>query len=102
MSLPPNFAVHEPIDIENMEVQSRKTGVKLRWNERSKMETYEAGLVVDPEKDVRDVAYWLKGTFNVDFSKKRVTSLKGNRKFFIPGPVFKKDFEVRWHNVELD
>ena len=28
--------------------------------------------------------------------------MKGNRKFLIPGPVHRKDFEVHWHNVELD
>ena len=102
LSLPPKFAVHETVNVNDLELESRKAGVKLRWNERSKRENSQVGLTKDVETEVRDVSYWLKGTYNVDFSKKRVTSMKGNRKFLIPGPVHRKDFEVHWHNVELD
>ena len=98
MMLPPKFSVYEKIDVDQVELESRKTGVKLRWDERPK--AVNDGEI-DPVKTVKDTSYWLKGSFNVDFSKTRVTRLKGNRMFIIPKPV-KDDFEVRWHVAELE
>ena len=88
--LPPKFAVYENIDVKQMELDARKTGVKLRWDMMSQSENEG---VVDHVKMVQDTSYLWKGSFNVDFSKKRVTQLKWNRKYIIPKPA-RGDFEV--------
>ena len=98
MLLPPKFAVYENIDVNQMELDARKTGVKLRWDMMSQSENEG---VVDHVKMVQDTSYWWKGSFNVDFSKTRVTQLKWNRKYIIPKPA-RGDFEVRWHVAELE
>ena len=62
----------------------------------------EKGDNYDEEQEILDSSYWVKGLETVDFSKMRVTNLKGNRRFIIPGPVKNGCFELKWRNVEVE
>ena len=81
-------------------MQLRKGGVKLRWDLRSIEEN--DGQPVDKLAEVKKTSYWWKGSFNVDFSKIRVTSMKGNRRYIMPYPINKRDFEVIWEAARLE
>ena len=92
LSLPPKFAVQEEIDVDETELEVRRTGVMMRWSQREKE---ERGDNYDEEQEILDSSYWVKGLETVDFSKMRVTNLMGNRRFIIPGPVKNGCFELK-------
>ena len=71
----------------------------MRWTEREKEEKGEGH---DDNQEIVDSNYWLKGQSTVEFSNMRVTNLKGNRRFIIPGPIKKWCFELKWRNVEYE
>ena len=52
-------------------------------------------------EDPFECVSYLKGGSEVDWSRVRVTSLKGNRRYKNPGPVNEDDFEARWRSVEI-
>ena len=37
----------------------------------------------------------------VDWAKMRVTNMKGNRRLYMPGPITRNDYEIRWRNAEV-
>ena len=53
------------------------------------------GQPINLVEDVKKTSYWKKGSFNVDFTKMRVISMKRNRRFIMPKPINKRNFEVR-------
>ena len=95
LSLPPKYAFYEKLNFEDLRLEVRKAGVKMRWSERQKKEEF------DLEQDIRDSTAYIKGCNSVDFSRTRVTSFKDNRRVIVPGPVKEGTFEAKWMNAEI-
>ena len=105
--LPPKFALYEPIDIKDLDLEIRKGGVKGRWHYRDKEQhTNEDGEHVPPtiddlRKGVQEISPYLKGGEEVDFTKMRATGMKYNRRYHIPKPIRNGCFEVNYKRFEI-
>ena len=97
LMLPPNFALYEEVNVSEMKLEAKRTGVKLRWTEREKE---EQGEDFDEIQNVYDTNFWVKGSNKVEFRNMRVTNMKNNRRLITPGPIYKDNFELKWRCVE--
>ena len=84
--------------MRDMELELRKGGVKMRWSIRSEDE----GGYENDEQEVVATNFWVKGMMDVDFRNMRVTSMKGHRRYIIPGPCKRGGFEINWRMLELE
>ena len=81
LSLPPKYAMYEDIDVDEMGLQLRKGGVKMRWSIREEEEQGSEGV---SDTELVQTYHWVKGFNNVDWANMRVTNMKGNKRLFMP------------------
>ena len=99
LSLPLKYAMYEDIDEDEMGLQLRKGGVKIRWSIREEEERGDEGV---SDRELVETNHWVKGFNEVNWANMRVTNMKGNKRFFMPQPVKKKDFEIKWRSLKLE